>query len=163
MLFFLLTACSWIDRMESRAETSTLVCYNEGTLIYASETTISEMQDLETKYRQDIETWRVEMKEWADEVVRSRGSNNTPEARRNCEFIVGKRLDAGEPAIESCEPKIGTGERPSPRPDFPRSPRPVESKGSWSFIDKGVLFESKGATCFYRGPLWVPPADANQR
>lgn len=156
MLTILLLACKSDQGLQERAENAALVCYDNGTLVYTSETTVDELDMLlqewrscnEAKEKRLAEYRKVRIEHCSRETYRKEQTEKRsfPAAAERA----GRRAEM-ENEIE-CMRSKGYADPFSDSQCI--RPEPYSgSGGNWRFVDKGVLFHGFGLKCVPRIPV----------
>lgn len=135
-LSLIFLGCSTHDQMKERAENAVLVCYDNGLLVYASETTTSELSKITKEQNSCIEKYNKEANEY-----------NTGWKERMNNFM----KHCSENKIEGKE--CGSNFRKSEDEGFPKNTcnqdrlTPRLAGELTYFNDKGTIFETYTLKC----------------
>ena len=138
-LSILFLGCSTHDPMKERAENAALVCYDNGLLVYASETTTSEISEIVKEQNSCIEKYKKEVIEY-----------NTGWKERMKKFL----KHCNENKIEAKE--CGSNFRKSEADGFPKNTCNMNAlapdlQGEFTYFnDKGTIFETYTLKCLAR-------------
>lgn len=154
MIVALLMACQVIDPLQERAENAALVCYDNGTLVYASETTIDEMDIL-------LREWRS-----CEEAKEKRASEYRKVLSEHCPWETYRKEQSGESRAvrraaaqaasarqKECMGARGYGDPSSDTQCGRFGPEPRKYTQGWVFEDKGVDFNGANLKCVSRIPV----------
>lgn len=151
LIALILLACAQQSEIERRAEKAALVCYDNGILVYASETTIEELGDRLQQAevcKEEEKKKSIEYQAQADTLcplstTSSEGRSKSEQRERRVAAILAQEECMKRAGHEN--PRSGSSKcehRPAPR---------VSGKYVW-FEDKGVVFSSETLACVPRVP-----------
>lgn len=138
-LSILFLGCSTHDPMKERAENAALVCYDNGLLVYASETTTSELSEIVKEQNSCIEKYNKEANEY-----------NAGWKERMNKFLIPCIMN--DPMKERAK-ECGSNFRKSEADGFPKNTCNMNAlapdlQGEFtSFDDKGTIFETYTLKC----------------
>jgi hypothetical protein len=154
-LAFILLSCHISSPLEKRAEQAALVCYDNGTLVYASDTTVEELgvlsqqwracREAEDKMAADYRLALVKHCPWTPSGGKREGETNRQHYAR-----VKEESDKQEECMKS----KGFHDPSTDAKCSQYGPEPHMGPGrAWVFIDKGVKFEAVNLNCVPRVQL----------
>jgi hypothetical protein len=151
-LAFILLSCQIASPLEKRAEQAALVCFDNGTLVYASETTVEELGVLSQQW---LACRTEEDKKAADyRKVLADHCPRTPhggkrEGETNRQFFA--RVKAESDKKDECMRSRGYQDPAENSKCSRLGPEPYMGPGrAWVFVDKGVKFEAVNLKCVPR-------------